>query len=124
MTNRLSRKRRIELIICLLLAVSILFVYYQTIHHDFVNYDDELYVVENPNVKLGLTFENIVWAFTTGQGGNWHPLTWISHMLDVELYGLNPTGHHWTSLQIHLINTILLFIFFSFIAYNFFCKVK
>jgi tetratricopeptide (TPR) repeat protein len=101
--------RRQEIIICIFLIVASLVVYWQITNHEFINYDDGIYVTENPHVQLGLTFKSIKWAFTTGHAANWHPLTWLSHMLDIELYGLNPMGHHWTSLQIHLINSILLF---------------
>ena len=110
------KKRRLEVGICLFLVVAILFVYYQSIHYDFVNYDDELYVTENIDVRIGLTPEGIIWAFTTGHGANWHPLTWLSHMLDSEFYSLNPMGHHWTNLQIHIANTILLFLFFNWVT--------
>ena len=106
--NFLFNRRR-EIIICIFLIAASLVVYWQIINHEFINYDDGLYVTENLHVKAGLTFENIKWAFTTCHASNWHPLTWLSHMLDYELYGLNPMGHHWTSLQIHLTNTLLLF---------------
>lgn len=107
------KNRRLQVEICLFLVLAILFVYYQSIRYDFVNYDDEVYVTENMQVKAGLTLEGIIWAFTTGHGANWHPLTWISHMLDCELFGLNPMGHHWINLQLHIANTILLFLFFN-----------
>lgn len=84
-------------------------VYCQAIHFDFNNYDDNLYVTENQQVQAGLTVGGLCWAFTTGHASNWHPLTWLSHMLDCELYGLNPMGHHWTNIQIYLTNTLLLF---------------
>ncbi|MFV9644564.1 MAG: tetratricopeptide repeat protein [Desulfobacterales bacterium] len=89
--------------------MAILIVYCQAIHLDFNNYDDNLYVTENQQVQAGLTVGGLYWAFTTGHASNWHPLTWLSHMLDCELYGLNPMGHHWTNIQIHLTNTLLLF---------------
>jgi len=102
--------RRKEIIICLFLVAATLSVYLQVINYDFVYFDDELYVIDNPNVKAGLNRESIIWAFSADYAGNWHPLTWLSHMLDIELYGLNPIGHHLTSIQIHIINTVLLFI--------------
>ena len=108
--NNFFKIRRKEIIICLLLVATSLVVYLQLINYDFVYYDDNLYVTENPHVKAGLTLESFIWAFTTGHASNWHPLTWLSHMLDCELYGLNPMGHHWTNLQIHIVNTVLLFI--------------
>ncbi|MBW2740291.1 MAG: tetratricopeptide repeat protein, partial [Deltaproteobacteria bacterium] len=76
---------------------------------DFIWFDDKPYVTENRHVQSGLTVKSFIWAFTTFDASNWHPLTWLSHMLDCELYGLNPMGHHWTSLQIHIANTLLLF---------------
>lgn len=106
--NFLFNRRR-EIIVCLFLIVTTLAVYWQITNHEFINYDDGLYVTENSHVQAGLTLGSIKWAFTTCHASNWHPLTWLSHMLDYELYGLNPMGHHWTSLQIHLINTLLLF---------------
>ena len=113
MKDRSIKKRRFEVLICLSLAAAILLVYLQVANYNFTNYDDELYVTENPNVKAGFTIDGIFWAFTTGHAANWHPVTWLSHMLDSEIYGLNPMGHHWSNLQIHIANTILLFLFFN-----------
>ena len=101
---------QIKLMISLLLILAILIAYGQVRNFDFVGYDDELYVTENLDVQKGFTSEGVKWAFTTFHSANWHPLTWLSHMLDCELYGLNPMGHHWTNLIIHLANTILLFL--------------
>ena len=78
-------------------------------HNDFVNYDDRLYITDNPNVTNGITASSLVWAFTKPYASNWHPLTWLSHMLDCDLFGLNPVGHHITSVLIHVISSILLF---------------
>ena len=78
-------------------------------HFDFVAFDDQLYVTENSKVQDGLTYKGIAWAFTSFYASNWHPITWLSHMLDCEIYGLNPMGHHWTNLQLHIANTLLLF---------------
>jgi len=96
-------------LVSLLLIVVIIISYQQVNNFDFIGYDDELYVTENLNVQKGLTIEGLIWAFTTFHSANWHPLTWLSHMLDCELYGLNPTGHHWTNVQFHIANTLLLF---------------
>jgi hypothetical protein len=95
--------------VCLLLVIAILVVYGQITEFDFVSYDDELYITGNQNVQTGLTYKGIQWAFSTYHAGNWHPLTWLSHMLDYEIYGLNPSGHHLTNLLLHLANTLLLF---------------
>lgn len=78
-------------------------------HFDFVAFDDPIYVTENSKTQDGLTYKGIAWAFTTFHASNWHPITWLSHMLDCEIYGLNPMGHHWTNLQLHTANTLLLF---------------
>jgi Flp pilus assembly protein TadD len=78
----------------------------------FVNYDDygpNGYVVDNPNIQAGLTLESLRWALTTTRTGNWHPVTWLSHMLDCQWFGLNPAGHHWISLGFHIVNVLLLF---------------
>ena len=96
--------------LCLLLAVLTLGVYGSLGHHPFVDYDDQVYVTDNEHVKAGLTWETITWALTSTDQSNWHPLTWISHAMDCELFGLNPAGHHWTSLVLHTINAILLFL--------------
>ena len=97
------------LIISLLLIAAILISYWQVKDFDFICFDDKPYVTENRRVQSGLTVKGFIWAFTTFHASNWHPLTWLSHMLDCELYGLNPMGHHWTSLHIHIANTLLLF---------------
>ncbi len=92
---------------CLLTAVFL--VYLPVVHFDFVLYDDTAYVSDNDIVKGGLNIAGIIWAFTTFHVSNWHPLTWLSHMLDVEIYGMHPGGHHFTSVGLHLINTLVLF---------------
>lgn len=79
------------------------------LRNGFVRFDDDAYVFENPPVAQGLSWAGARWAFTTGTEANWHPLTWLSHMADVELYGLNPAGHHFTNLLLHAANAILLF---------------
>jgi tetratricopeptide (TPR) repeat protein len=77
---------------------------------DFINFDDHVYITENRHVQSGLTLEGVTWAFTTTHAANWHPLTWLFHMLDCQLYGLNPSGHHLTNLVFHIANTLLLFL--------------
>jgi len=115
MNNLFSvRQNRIKVMIGLLLIIATLIAYWHIENFDFIDVDDELYVTENRQVQNGLTFEGIVWAFTTFHAANWHPVTWLSHMLDFSLYGLNPMGHHWTNLQFHLANSLLLlFVFFK-----------
>ena len=94
---------------CVALALATVIAYEPVRHNNFVAYDDASYVTENPNVDKGITRESILWAFTTGHASNWHPLTWLSHMLDCQFFGLNPTGHHIINLFFHIANTLLLF---------------
>ncbi len=101
-------KKKYFYIICLFLVVATFAVYWQVLDNDFVNYDDDVYVTENIRVYKGVTFDSLTWAFTSSHASNWHPLTWISHMIDCQLYGLNPRGHHLTSLLFHVANTLLL----------------
>ena len=96
---------------CLLLVVATLALYNPVNRHPFVNYDDDRYITENPHVHNGLTWRTITWAFTATEQGNWHPLTWLSHALDYQLFHQNPAGHHLTSLLIHAANAVLLFLF-------------
>jgi protein O-mannosyl-transferase len=96
--------------LCLGLAAMVWLVFGQTIHHQFINLDDGAYVYKNPQVFRGLTSEGIIWAFTQSHAANWHPLTWLSHMLDCQLYGLSPGGHHLTNVLLHSANAILLFL--------------
>ncbi|MHC4336752.1 MAG: tetratricopeptide repeat protein, partial [Planctomycetota bacterium] len=97
------------LFIYLALALTTLVVFQQLRNYDFVNYDDPSYVSKNPQVQAGLARDSIAWAFTTGYESNWHPLTWLSHMLDCQLFGTNPGWHHLTNLLLHIANTLLLF---------------
>ena len=94
----------------LALAVVTFATFWPVCQHGFVLYDDPGYLTDNPNVQRGLTWEAIAWAFRTGHASNWHPITWLSHMLDCQLYGLHPWGHHLTSLLFHIANTLLLFL--------------
>jgi tetratricopeptide (TPR) repeat protein len=78
-------------------------------YNGFVNYDDNRYIVENRHIQPGFTHESVIWAFTTGHASNWHPLTWLSHLIDIELFGLDPLGHHLHNLLLHTTSTVLLF---------------
>jgi len=102
--------KKVKIIIVLLLIASALIVFWQVQDHDFITYDDPIYVTNNSYVKTGLNIESLKWAFTTNYAGFWHPLTWLSLMLDYELYGVNPGGYHWTNLILHVANTVLLFL--------------
>ncbi len=95
--------------VCLVLAAITFAVFGQTLHHEFVNFDDRDYVYENPVVARGLTLKGIAWAFSC-HAYNWHPLTWLSHELDCQLYGLNPGGHHLTNVLLHTATVIVLFL--------------
>jgi Tfp pilus assembly protein PilF len=95
-------------IICGALVFVTLAVYMPVLKNDFINLDDTGYVYENPKVKAGLSMEGFAWASTTTVMSNWHPLTWISHQTDCQIYGLKPWGHHLTSLLLHVANTVLL----------------
>jgi len=104
-----SSKR--DWIICLLLAIGTFALYSPVLGHPFIfNYDDDGYVLNNPHVRAGLTWATVTWAVKSTEYSNWHPLTWVSHALDCQLYGLNPTGHHLTSVLIHALNVVLLFL--------------
>lgn len=97
------------LLICVVLMLATFWVYAQVGGHEFVDFDDYFYITENPQVLGGITVESVKWAFTSGYASNWHPLTWISHMLDCQLFGIDAGRHHLTSLFFHLVNTLLLF---------------
>jgi Flp pilus assembly protein TadD len=97
------------LVVSLLLVVVVLLLYNQATHFSFLNFDDDTYVTENLHVRAGLTPSTIAWAMTSTYG-NWHPLTWLSHALDCQLFGLNPTGHHFTNIILHAVNVVLLFL--------------
>src|ERR1043165_3355598 len=88
-------------VICLLLALGVWFVLGQTLRHQFIDIDDDVYVYDNAAIKEGLSIAGVAWAFTHTQGANWHPLTALSHMLDCSLYGLRPGGHHLTNVLLH-----------------------
>jgi tetratricopeptide (TPR) repeat protein len=94
---------------CIFLVSVTLGIYYQTSDYEFINFDDPSYIINNQHVNSGLNIYNITWAFTSIHASNWHPVTWLSHMLDVQLFGLDPKGHHLVNVVFHLINTLLLY---------------
>ena len=110
--NPKNSHRYSSVLISLLLVLITVFVYWQVINFDFINYDDNDYVYQNPHVQDGITYDSIIWAFTTGHSSNWHPVTWLSHMMDCQIFGLWAGGHHLTSLFFHIMNSILLFFVF------------
>jgi len=106
----MTRSRYLKLLICLILVLTTLGVYWEVRNFDFVTFDDYTYVAGNPNVHSGLSKSGLVWAFTRFHANNWHPVTWFSHMLDCQLFGLKPGMHHLNNLIFHTANTLLLFL--------------
>src|SRR5438876_2405986 len=104
-----STSEGMRLLAGLLLAVSTLLLYNPVSRFQFINYDDDAYVTSNFHVRGGITLKSVKWAFTTFDAANWHPLTWLSHMLDCELFGLDAAGHHATSVALHGGAALLLF---------------
>ena len=105
-----SLTSRLDLWICLVLLLAVLAVYSQVATHAFINFDDPIYVTENSHVRSGLTWDGVAWAFTTFHDSNWFPITWLSHMLDVQLFGVDSGWHHLISVFLHALSTLLLFI--------------
>ena len=103
-------RKQLSRVIYFALAVVTLLIYLPMLWHGFVNYDDPDYIIGNAHVTGGLTWANVVWAFTSNDAANWHPLTWLSHMMDCQLFGVNPAGHHLMNLLFHTANTLLLFL--------------
>ncbi|MBF0555826.1 MAG: tetratricopeptide repeat protein [Nitrospirae bacterium] len=106
----METERRLIYLIILILVSATFFCYLPLRYNDFVTYDDYDYIVNNTRIHSGLTMTNIRWAFTTSYFSYWHPLAWISHMADIELFGLNPRGHHMMNLFFHIADTVLLFL--------------
>ena len=104
---------RLDILVCLFLVIATLAVYWQVQNFEFVNLDDHSYILRNQYVRPGLTFEGINWAFSFPGFDYWHPLTWLSHMLDCHLYGLRPGKHHQISLILHIVNSMLMFMVFK-----------
>jgi len=108
--------KRLTAIICFVLAVGTFAVYCPVLGHKFLNYDDPDYILDNLHVKSGLTWSGILWAFKSSYAANWHPLTWISHMMDCQLFGVQPAGHHFVNVLFHTANTLLLFILLNYLT--------
>jgi len=107
MEQRVSIKRDVAIVLILVVAATV--AHHRVLRAEFLLHDDDLYVTDNAVVRDGLTIRGVAWAFTTGRAANWHPVTWLSHMLDVELFGLNFTGHHAVGLALHALNAALLY---------------
>jgi len=101
------------------LILATLSVYLPVRNFDFTNYDDDVYVFQNPRVLGGLTCKNILWSLTATEAANWHPLTWISHMTDIQIFGLKAGCHHLTSVGFHILNTVLLLVWLNTITGEF-----
>lgn len=106
------QSRRTATLLGIALFVLVCIAFQPALQNGFVSYDDAEYITANPNVQGGLKWSGIVWAFQSRESGNWHPLTRLSHLLDCEWYGLEPAGHHLTSLLIHATSTLLVFLLF------------
>jgi len=104
---------RSRVLICIGLSILSLVSYWAVAENQFVSFDDPQYVTENYHVQKGLNRETAVWAFTTSRASNWHPLTWLSLMLDRDLYGRNAGGYHWTNVILHLLGGLFLFLALS-----------
>lgn len=107
---RLGELREKRMLLGALLVIATLVLYLPVLHHEFIQgWDDDGYVTDNPHVRSGLKWENVTWAFTSLEQSNWHPLTWLSHMLDCQLFGLNSGAHHFVNVVLHATNVLLLF---------------
>jgi tetratricopeptide (TPR) repeat protein len=103
-------RQKLVVILCLILAALTLAVYNPVIRNQFVDFDDQAYILRNSHIQRGLNWQLVKWSVTTFYYGIWHPLTWLSHALDYQIFHLNPVGHHYTSLLLHVINALLLFL--------------
>ncbi|MEJ0089548.1 MAG: tetratricopeptide repeat protein [Limisphaerales bacterium] len=108
-TPRFPRNQQV-IVYCILLFGLVVWTFLPALRNKFVNYDDDVYVTGNVQVQQGLSPSTITWAFTSMEASNWHPLTWLSHSTDCAIFGPNPQGHHFTSVLLHAINTVLLFL--------------
>jgi tetratricopeptide (TPR) repeat protein len=106
-----ARIKNYSALICFVLGLGTVLLYWPLTQHPFIVYDDGQYIIENVHVTSGLSWQNFRWAFTSGEAANWHPLTWLSHQLDCTLFGLNAGGHHFTNVLFHAANAVLVFIF-------------
>jgi protein O-mannosyl-transferase len=97
-------------VLCLLLGLLVIAFYNPVVHNKFTNMDDNAYITDNVHVQAGLTWDTVKWAFTTFEASNWHPLTWLSHALDCQIFGLNPVGPHYVNVLLHATNALLLFL--------------
>src|SRR5581483_8387611 len=105
-------KRRSIFLLSVLLFLLTVWVFLPCKENGFNSFDDQAYVYGNSHVNTGLSWQNFLWAFYGQASANWHPLTWLSHQLDTQIYGLNPWGHYLTNVLLHALNTVLVFLVF------------
>jgi tetratricopeptide (TPR) repeat protein len=99
-----------KLVLCMGLMAAVIVCYIPVTHNAFVSYDDDVYITENTHLTAGMNWVTVKWAFTSFDAANWHPLTWLSHALDYQVFGLNPAGPHWENVLLHAVNAVLLFL--------------
>ncbi|HWB19963.1 MAG TPA: tetratricopeptide repeat protein, partial [Phycisphaerales bacterium] len=104
----ISTSQRTRWLTALVLVIAVWLAFWPALNNDFVNYDDGNYIVNNTNIQQGVNWSSLKWAFTSNEWSNWHPLTWISHMIDWQLFGRNPAGHHAVNIALHSLNAVLL----------------
>lgn len=107
----LTKSKRLHVTFSIILFFSLAIIYGQVTDHAFINFDDDSYIYKNVRVQEGINLEGVVWAFTTTHAGNWHPITWLSHMLSCQFFGLDAGWHHRVSVLLHAFNALLLFSF-------------
>lgn len=112
----LTSPERRSTVLCLLLVLVTLAVYSPIVHNQFTNLDDDSYILDNTHVRAGLTWDTVKWAFTSRDAANWHPLTWLSHALDCQLFKLTPAGPHYVNVLLHAGNAVLLFLLLESVA--------
>ena len=108
-TNLISNEKRVA-IWCLLLVAATLAFYNPVAGNQFTDFDDSVYILKNPQVQSGLNWQTLKWSFTTFHAGYWHPVTWLSHAFDCQIFRLDPAGHHYVNLLLHAANVVLLFL--------------
>src|SRR5262249_22437489 len=97
-------------VLSVVLAIASFLAYLPVLRNEFIDLDDPAYVTQNDHVRTGLSWKNVQWALSSTEAANWHPLTWLSHMLDCQIFGLTPAGHHAVNAMLHAVNATLLFI--------------
>src|SRR5580704_1834594 len=104
------RGKRLIIVSCLFLVIGTAALYSPVVRHPFVDFDDQYYVTNNAVIHAGLSWKVFLWSFNAGYAQNWHPLTWLSHALDCQLYGLKPAGHHVNNVLLHVLDVVILFL--------------